>query len=42
MIKRLSNIAEIHDMIFNAQIKVKHKHFMILILDLLINQVHAV
>ncbi len=43
MIKRLSsNIAEIHNMLFNVQMKAKCKHFMILTLNLLIDQVHAV
>ena len=43
MIKRLSsNIAEIYNMLFNVQMKAKCKHFMILTLNLLIDQVHAV
>ncbi len=42
MIKRLSDIVETHHMLSNAQMKVRHKWFMISTLDLLINQVHTV
>ncbi len=42
MIKRLSDIVEIHYMLSNAQMKVRCKWFMISILNLLINQVHTV
>ncbi len=42
MIKRLSNITEIYDMLSNVQMKIKCKHFMILMLNLLIDQVHTV
>ncbi len=42
MIKRLSNIIEIHHMLSNAQMKVRCKWFMILTLNLLIDQVHTV
>ncbi len=42
MIKRLSNITEIHHMLFNAQIKTRCKWFMISALNLLINQVYIV
>ncbi len=42
MIKRLSDIVEIHHMLFNAQMRARRKQFMILTLNLLINQVHTV
>ncbi len=42
MIKRLSDIVKIHCMLSNAQMKVKCKQFMILTLNLLINQVYTV
>ncbi len=42
MIKRLSDIAETHHMLFNAQMRARRKQFMISTLDLLINQVHTV
>ncbi len=42
MIKRLSDIVETHHMLSNAQMKVRRKRFMILTLDLLIDQVHIV
>ncbi len=42
MIKRLSDIVETHCMLSNAQMKARHKQFVILTLDLLINQVHTV
>ncbi len=42
MIKRLSDIVETHYMLSNAQMKVKCKWFMILMLDLLVDQVHTV
>ncbi len=42
MIKRLSNIAEIHHMLSNAQMKTRCKQFMISALNLLVDQVHAV
>ncbi len=42
MIKRLSNIAEIHHMLSDAQMKAKCKWFMILTLNLLVNQIHTV
>ncbi len=42
MIKRLSDIVEIHHMLSNAQIKARCKWFMISMLNLLINQVHTV
>ncbi len=42
MIKRLSDIIEFHCMLFNAQMRARRKRFMILMLDLLINQVHTV
>ena len=41
MIKRLSDIVETHHMLSNAQMKVRCKWFMILTLNLLINQVHT-
>ncbi len=40
MIKRLNDIIETHHMLLNAQMKVRCKWFMILTLDLLVNQVH--
>ncbi len=42
MIKRLSDIIETHHMLSNAQMRVRCKWFMILTLDLLIDQVHTV
>ena len=42
MIKRLSDIVETHCMLSNAQMRARCKWFMILMLDLLINQVHTV
>ncbi len=42
MIKKLSNIAETHHMLSDAQMKVKHKQFMILTLNLLVNQIHTI
>jgi len=42
MIKRLSNIVEIHHMLSDAQIKAKHKWFMILTLNLLVDQIHMI
>ncbi len=42
MIKRLSDIVETHCMLSNAQIKARCKQFVILTLNLLINQVHTV
>ncbi len=42
IIKRLSDIIKTHCMLFNAQMRVRCKQFMILILNLLINQVHTV
>ncbi len=42
MIKRLSDIIKIHHMLFNAQMRARCKQFMILTLDLLIDQVHTV
>ncbi len=42
MIKRLSDIVETHHMLSNAQMKARCKQFMILMLNLLINQVHTV
>jgi len=41
MIKRLSDIVEIHHMLSNAQMRAKCKQFMISTLNLLINQVHT-
>jgi len=41
MIKRLSDIVETHHMLSNAQMKVRCKRFVILTLNLLINQVHT-
>ncbi len=40
MIKRLSNIAETHHMLSNAQMRARCKQFMISTLNLLVNQVH--
>ncbi len=42
MIKRLSDIAETHHMLFDAQMRVRCKQFMILTLNLLVNQIHTV
>ncbi len=42
MIKRLSDIVETHCMLSNAQMKARCKWFMILTLNLLIDQVHTV
>ena len=42
MIKRLSNIVKTHCMLFNAQMRTRRKWFVILTLNLLINQVHTV
>ncbi len=42
MIKRLSDIVKTHHMLLNAQMKAKCKQFVILTLNLLINQVHTV
>ncbi len=42
MIKRLSDIVETHHMLSNAQMRARRKWFMILTLDLLIDQVHTV
>jgi len=42
MIKRLSDIAETHYMLSNAQMRARCKWFMISALNLLVNQVHAV
>ncbi len=42
MIKRLSDIVETHCMLSNAQMKARCKQFMILTLNLLIDQVHTV
>ncbi len=42
MIKRLSNITETHHMLSDAQMKVKYKWFMILILNLLVDQIHMI
>ncbi len=42
MIKRLSDIVETHCMLSNAQMRTKRKRFVILTLDLLIDQVHTV
>ncbi len=42
MIKRLSDIVETHCMLFNAQMRARRKRFMILMLNLLIDQVHTV
>ncbi len=42
MIKRLSDIAEIHHMLFDAQMKVRCKWFMILTLNLLVDRIHMI
>ncbi len=42
MIKRLSDITETHHMLFDAQMRVRRKQFMILTLDLLVDQIHTV
>ena len=42
MTKRLSNIAETHHMLPDAQMKVRCKQFMISTLDLLVDQIHIV
>ncbi len=42
MIKRLSDIVETHCMLSNAQMRARRKRFVILTLDLLIDQVHTV
>ena len=42
MIKRLNDIVETHCMLSNAQMKVRCKWFVILTLNLLVNQVHTV
>ncbi len=42
MIKRLSDITETHHMLSDAQMKVRHKQFMILTLNLLVNQIHTI
>jgi len=42
MTKRLSDIAETHRMLSNAQMKARRKRFVISTLDLLIDQVHTV
>ena len=42
MIKRLSDIVEIHCMLSNAQMKARRKWFVILTLNLLVDQVHTV
>ncbi len=42
MIKRLSNIAETHHMLSDAQMRVRCKWFMILTLNLLVDQVHMI
>ncbi len=42
MTKRLSNIAETHHMLSDAQMKVRCKWFMILTLNLLVDQIHTV
>ncbi len=42
MIKRLSNIAETHHMLSDAQMRARCKQFMILTLDLLVDQIHTV
>ncbi len=42
MIKRLNDIAETHHMLLNAQIRVRCKQFMILTLNLLVDQVHII
>ena len=42
IIKRLSNITETHYMLSDAQIRTKCKWFMILTLNLLVNQIHII
>ncbi len=42
MTKRLSDIAETHHMLLDAQIRARRKRFVISILDLLVNQIHTV
>ncbi len=42
MIKRLSNIAETHHMLSDAQMRVRRKQFVILTLDLLVDQIHMI
>jgi len=42
MIKRLSDIVETHCMLTNAQIEARRKQFVILTLNLLVDQVHTV
>ncbi len=42
MTKRLSDIIEIHHMLSDAQMKVRCKWFVILILNLLVDQIHTV
>ncbi len=42
MIKRLSNITETHHMLSDAQMRARHKQFMILTLNLLVDQIHTV
>jgi len=42
MIKRLSDITETHHMLSDAQMRVRCKQFMILTLNLLVDQIHTV
>ena len=42
MVKRLSDIAETHHMLSNAQMGARRKRFVISALNLLVDQVHAV
>ena len=42
MTKRLSNIVETHHMLFDAQMRVRCKQFMISTLNLLVDQIHTV
>ncbi len=42
MIKKLSNIAETHHMLSDAQMRAKCKQFMILTLNLLVDQIHMI
>ncbi len=42
MIKRLSNIAETHHMLSDAQMRARCKWFMISTLNLLVDQVHTI
>jgi len=42
MTKRLSDIAETHHMLFDAQMKARRKRFMISTLNLLVDQIHTV